>query len=277
MSADKIKDKAIIIKGICHIHSSHSFDSELSLDQIKKLCNKRNYQFALLTEHTDTLNSQRYKEYMDICRDQSDSNVILVPGLEFSCKSDIHILGINIDQYFVEVEPHKTIQKIHELGGLAILAHPSRYNNKLPILQLKRLDGIEIWNTNYNGTFAPRLSQIILLEQLQQMNKNMYGYTGLDLHYELQPQGPLLQVKADELSCSSIISSLKQGKFSIESKLVDIPSSSKLPIYTKVYLEVISFFNLITLQFISFSKTILDKLGISAPYVVRKLIHKLGL
>ena len=49
-----------IYRGITHAHSTYSFDGTMSLQEIRTLCLKAGYTFALMTEHVEGMSNDGF-------------------------------------------------------------------------------------------------------------------------------------------------------------------------------------------------------------------------
>ncbi len=120
---EKLKKK--FLKGALHIHTTLSSDGTLSLNQVKNLLQKKGFDFAIITEHSQDVNRQTFSYLASECKNRSDKSFLFIPGLEFNSAGGLHILGIGIEGFMDEEDPAEIIKEIHIKGGLAILAHPS--------------------------------------------------------------------------------------------------------------------------------------------------------
>jgi predicted ATP-grasp superfamily ATP-dependent carboligase len=119
----RLKKKSL--KGALHVHTTFSSDGTLSLDQVKNFLERKKFDFAMITEHSQDMNRHTFSNLVGKCKNRSNKSFLFIPGLEFDCAKGLHILGVGIDEFIDEKEPAKIIKEIHLKGGLAILAHPS--------------------------------------------------------------------------------------------------------------------------------------------------------
>ena len=147
-----------------HIHTNES-DGKLSPDEIIEYVKNNNIKLFSITDH----NSIKAYENKKVINHPN-----IITGVEFDCyyKGNlIHILGYGIDINNQEIKPllaknkdeanhnwcrifhlrntKEVIEKIHNAGGLAILAHPCCY----PTLSLDRLIK-NLKNTGIDGVEA---------------------------------------------------------------------------------------------------------------------------
>ncbi len=95
----------------------------------------------------------------------------------------------------------KVIEKVHEAGGYAILAHPASLYNFIEIKQLKDagLDGIECYHSSHNSVHKRRyLTYCENYDLIATGGSDFHGtvndYVNFGvLHIELQPDSPLLK------------------------------------------------------------------------------------
>jgi len=102
--------------GNLHMHTTCS-DGKNSYDEMIDEAVKLGFSFVALTDHT-------------ICKENTakcaqETRIYCIPGQEVT-GDRIHLLALNTQQYVNQHIPlTKQVEKIHELGGLAIAAHPN--------------------------------------------------------------------------------------------------------------------------------------------------------
>ena len=106
------------MKADLHIHSIYSSDGKSTLEQIVNATLSRGFGCIAVTDHNSF-------EAYDLIKDRND--IIVVPGEEVS-SAEGHILAYGIES---EIERGmsviKTIEAIHDAGGIAVAAHPYRW------------------------------------------------------------------------------------------------------------------------------------------------------
>jgi hypothetical protein len=102
-----------------HVHTEYSQDSNTSIEEIVRRCCEVGLDGYAITDH-DTING--LPEAL-----AKKSGLIVIPGIEISSRG-CHILALGINdqnkEYPNKLSMLKTVEFIHEFGGLAILAHP---------------------------------------------------------------------------------------------------------------------------------------------------------
>ena len=135
-------------KGNLHTHSTNS-DGRLSPEEVIGLYREEGYDFLALTDHW-FMGEERQEE-----------NFLLLSGAEYDVGNNVrdgiyHVVGIGMQKEpklekgpeLQEKQAQLMIDRIHEAGGIAILAHPAwSMNRASEVRLLKDLDGCEIYNT----------------------------------------------------------------------------------------------------------------------------------
>ncbi len=122
------------MRGDLHIHSKYSVDSKTEPDEIIRYAIQIGLRFISITDHNS------FRKY-------DSDKIIMVPGEEVSSK-DGHILALFIQEEIPKgLSQEETVERIHEAGGLAVLAHPYRLVNGVGKNALNVYDAIEIKNS----------------------------------------------------------------------------------------------------------------------------------
>ena len=139
-----------------HVHTFYSRDSYITLKQVVSFARKRGLDGVVITDHNTVKGALKLKT----------REIIVVPGIEVST-IDGHLLGINVTTSIpAKLGIEKTIQLIHEAGGIAIAAHPFSFYKSPPSRSVSSYDAVEVMNassvpfsvlTHYSRRFAERL------------------------------------------------------------------------------------------------------------------------
>ncbi|UCE74542.1 MAG: PHP domain-containing protein [Methanomassiliicoccales archaeon] len=105
-----------------HIHSSHSNDGSVSPKEILRYARKIDLDGIAITDHNELSGS------LKILKENSNQkDFVVIPGVEVS-SSEGHILALGITKTVPKnLTVKETIEKISDLGGLAIASHPFRF------------------------------------------------------------------------------------------------------------------------------------------------------
>ena len=206
-------DKELTVKATFHIHSDWSYDGKWTLSRIADYFGKIGYRLVLTSEHDVTFDSDRWQKYQAACRTASTDKILLVPGMEYSDENNnVHVLVWGIESFLGKRQPTGVmLQKVKDLGGFCVLAHPSRRHawQQLDAAWLPLLHGLELWNRKADG-IAPSAEAIDLLKT----NVNLKPFVGLDFHQanQLFPLSMMIKINCS-LSPDRVIDSLRDGKY----------------------------------------------------------------
>ena len=95
-----------------HIHSEHSPDGRMALDEIVACARARGLQGVAVCDHDRALT-----ETWDA------PDFLLIPGIELSTDRG-HLLGLFVTEQIEARELDAAIDAVHACGGLAVMAHP---------------------------------------------------------------------------------------------------------------------------------------------------------
>lgn len=216
------------MKGVFHVHSTFSHDGKCSLPQIAGLCREKRFRFAMITEHAEDFEGQsKMQSFIEECRAVSTrEQVLLVPGLEFGFKEypKLHLLGIGLSKLIFPADIERTIDEIHQQGGLAVIAHPTRNRHFIPEHIMGQLDGIEVWNAAYDSRYMPHYKSMKLFTSVKRFNPDLKSYCGLDFHRAQDLKGISITVTGDFSCWEDLIGLFKKGSFSNSGFLFTIKS-----------------------------------------------------
>ena len=113
-----------------HIHSEHSPDGRMALDEIVACARARGLQGVAVCDHDRALT-----ETWDA------PDFLLIPGIELSTDRG-HLLGLFVTEQIEARELDAAIDAVHACGGLAVMAHPFERSSDAQRLDayLDRLD-----------------------------------------------------------------------------------------------------------------------------------------
>ena len=264
-----------IVKGAIHIHSLYSYDGKKNMEEIKNIYKNKGYNFIILTEHAEKLEDDKFKLFISECKSLSEDNFVIISGLEFRCGNGLEILGLNIFKKLDVLEQNKLIKLIREMGGLAILAHPHKYNFNLDRTILKKLNGVEIWNYLYDGKYAPRISSIDLLKSLRKINKNIFAYAGVDFHNVVHTTELIHYVIVNKMNSKEIINSLRLGEFYISNNRFKLNSKAEIKFYEYMWFVFLNLVFDIINTCVVISYKIMQRFSIKPPNLLYKIRNKI--
>ena len=200
-------------KGNLHMHTTRS-DGRLEPEEAEKVYKDAGYDFIALTDH--------WKEGEGGIYD----GMLLFPGCELDVGDMLnspvyHIIGIGMSdktglKYDAGRDPQIIIDRIHDAGGIVILAHPSwSVTDPERAMKLHGFDGVEIYNTisgiPWNGDRADSSQYFDIWASNGQIYYAMaaddaHGFTG-------EQTASYIMVNTTEKTHESIIRSICAGNF----------------------------------------------------------------
>lgn len=217
-----------MLKGALHVHSTYS-DGEFTLAELREVYLAQGCSFACITDHAEYFNSDSIDLYLQDLAHNSDRTFCFVPGLEYRCEREIHILGYGATALASSKEPEDIIRHIDGQGAISVIAHP-KDDFFSWIEEFETLPkGIETWNSKYDGRYAPRPGTFALLQRLRQRSPEMYAFYGQDLHWRKQFRGLFVAVDCDSVDPAAILSALTAGNYTAQKDNLQLPSSGIVP------------------------------------------------
>jgi len=172
------------IRSVCHAHSRWSYDGSWSLEELSAKFRGHGCQVLMMTEHDRGFTAARLEQYRAACAKASSSNILVVPGIEYSdADNRVHVLVWGPVPFLGEGLPtSEMLELVRVANGVAVLAHPSRKEawEKFEPCWAERLLGIEVWNRKYDG-WAPSEASPALLDK-----SSAIPFVGLDFHTHRQ-------------------------------------------------------------------------------------------
>ena len=227
------------MRGVLHVHSQFS-DGEESLEKVVQTFRDAGMAFIAVSDHAEVFDEQRMLEYVAICDSLSSTHFLVIPGLEFALKGgSIHILGYGITERVRASSMEQLVARVHEAGGIAVLAHPPMGSINMIGTIKGELDGIEVWNGRYDGALAPRAESFQLLRRVQMSNSKAIAYCGVDFHKIGQAKKPVyVEMESKPLNRREILNLLRGGRFTLHGSSMAIPSSGKLTFIQELSIAV---------------------------------------
>jgi hypothetical protein len=184
-----------VTNAACHVHSEWSYDGRWPLTKLVREFSRRGYRILLMTEHDRGFSEERLLEYREACAQASSSDVLIVPGIEYSDAENItHVLVWGSVPFLGEGLPTEhLLRRVAAANGIAVMAHPSRrqacklYRDSWS----NEFLGIEVWNRKSDG-WAPSRDAVRLLQ-----HTSLVPFVGMDFHTERQFFPIVMEVEVD--------------------------------------------------------------------------------
>lgn len=210
-----------------HLHSTYSYDAKLSLSELKQVLLARGVTCALMTEHTDEMTEEKAKAYIAECAELSDDSFLFIPGFEISYSST-HILAPGCTTFLAQHATRDELIAWRTHAPLMVLAHPHRNGYRTDMIPDGILDGIEIWNAQYDGKVVPRNGARRMYARLARTTRNLGAFCGWDFHRASHAGGPVIALDVTERTADSVIVALKEGSYTLRSSVVEVSAKGQL-------------------------------------------------
>jgi len=201
------------------VHTCYSHDSITTPKQLIAYSKKQGLDGVAVTDH-DTIRGALKLAH--------NTELIIIPGIEVSTLHG-HVLALNITQ---PIPPKlgvlETVEKAHELSGIAVAAHPSVMFKGLRIRICKDLnfDAIEVINS-----VAFPFSLSTYLNRRIAANLNLPQTGGSDAHYAPEIGSAYTLVNADP-EVDEIVEAIRRGAV--------VPFGEAIPWRIRVEKEILS-------------------------------------
>jgi hypothetical protein len=263
-----------MLKGALHVHSTYS-DGQFTLDELRRVYLAEGCSFACITDHAESFDGQTIRAYGEDLQRLSDSKFCFVPGLEYRCDRDMHILGYGAHVLATTANPEQIIRHIDSQSAIAVIAHPKNeffsWIEEFNVLP----KGIEAWNSKYDGRYAPRPGTFALLQRLRERAPEMHAFYGQDLHWKTQFRGLCVSLDCATLDPSLILAALAAGDYSAHKDEMELPSSGVLPEALLAEFSLANARSHRMRQFLKSSKQTLERIGIRVPDSVKAQLRRI--
>jgi hypothetical protein len=218
------------MRAALHVHSTFS-DGEFTLLELREKFLRAGCRVVCVVDHAEAFDAERLARFTEGCARHSDGQLLLLPGLEFECRQRLHIVGYGVVTRSASQEPEEIVRHIADQGGVSVIAHPKteffdwiRGFSVLP-------DGIEAWNTKYDGKHAPRPETFELIQELRAQRRALQAFYGIDLHWRHQYSGLLvdLDLSPGTPDRETVLAALRTGHFEGVVQQLRLPSSALVP------------------------------------------------
>lgn len=263
-----------MLKGALHVHSTYS-DGEFTLAELRDIYRAMGCRFVCITDHAEAFHEEKLKRYHEECAALSDDNFRFIPGLEYGCERRMHILGYGMKSLTDTMDPQRVIANIRDRGAISVIAHPK--DESLPWIESFEVlpDGIETWNSKYDGRYAPRPQVFRTLLQLQKRKSEVQAFYGQDLHWRKQYRGLLNLVDSAKVSENGILTAIRRGDYVGTANGIELPSSGQISDELMAKFSAVHNRSHTLRNFVSKAKKTLDSIGISVPGALKAHLRRI--
>ena len=156
---------------------------------------------------------EAYQEFAAKCRQLSDSNFVVLPGIEFRCEEGIEIAGVGLWEFMEGERVTTIVPQIRSRGGYAIWVHPKKRGYKFD--RLLDCDAVEVLNAKVDGAIAPDFDLLDRTCNASELRGGLSRHVifGLDLHNLEQPRDVWIECAIKKLEPDEILESLRAGRY----------------------------------------------------------------
>ena len=260
------------IKGVVHMHSTYSYDGKESLQSLRDFLMARGVSFCCLTEHTDQMTLEQAQLFVQECKMLSTSQFVFIPGFEVPYLK-AHILLVGTEVFLGQFADGEMLKTWSKASSLTVLAHPVRNTFIVDDVMEQVLDGVEIWNQQYEGKLVPRQRSVRLLKSLQKKNQSLLATGGLDFHRKEHFGSPLYTIDISNLTADAILSALKKGEYSFGREGVSVSSTGFWKGDTAFKSKLQSALSIIVIVLGKKTNALLAVCGIKLPKSLKQIIR----
>jgi len=129
-----------LLKIDLHVHTVYSYDSLITPYELVFYAKKRGLDGVAVTDH-DRLDGA--------IKIAGETDFLIIPGIEITSLGG-HIIGLNVHESIPpNLSVEETVDKIHELGGIAIACHPGApFKGSLKNRVTSKFDAVEVINSS---------------------------------------------------------------------------------------------------------------------------------
>lgn len=262
------------LKGALHVHSTYS-DGDFSLAELREVFRADGCRFVCMTDHAEAFDASKLKAYQEECRALSSDEFLFVAGLEYECERRMHILGYGAQRLANSKSPQTVIRDIEDQGAIPVIAHPK--DEFFPWIEEFEVlpQGIEAWNSKYDGRYAPRPQTFALLERLRARKPDLHAFYGLDLHWRKQYRGLFVELSGGMPKAEDILSALAAGAYVARKAGLQLPSSGVMPADLLAEFSEVQKKSHRMRGVIKDGKKVLDRLGIQVPASLKAQLRRI--
>lgn len=257
--------------GVAHVHSTLSFDGRLTLDRLATFLSSRGVQFALVSEHVETLDRLKVQELIRQCRDCSTDSILLIPGIEIDALNALFYGIAPVDDW---TDNDDLARQLAAGGAMVVVSHPVKVKGDIPELTASLVEGVEVWNTRYDGKLALNLSNVWFWRSLEtRLRRRLRPLCGIDFHGTSDFTTMVVQVECERLEATELLAAIRAGRYSIARAGKTVPLDAEngtLPFsyeaYSRFYRTVFSLAHLV--------HRAASRLGLRVPPIMKTLLRR---
>lgn len=199
--------------GAYHLHTTYSSDGKTSLEELAACARRGRWRFLLLADHIEDFTPEIFEKYQKECKQLSDSNLLIIPGVEVKTAEEYHLAFVGVSKLPTGATTRALVEDARTQGALVTLCHPAQNPEHRPCDWMELLHGVEFWNARSSSRFAPDRESLRFAESLRRQFPHILYFPALDLHYDWELRDLAISLRADRLDRQEILTVLKSGNF----------------------------------------------------------------
>jgi hypothetical protein len=263
-----------MLKGAIHIHSTYS-DGEFTLSELREIFLAEGCAFVGMNDHAEYFDAEKITAYVRELAALSDERLRFIAGMEYECERRMHILGYGATRLADSEDPQAVIRHIEAQGAVSVIAHPKdeffEWIESFETLP----QGIETWNSKYDGRYAPRPGTFALLQRLRERRPEMHAFYGQDLHWRKQFRNLFVNVECDSSEPAEILSALRAGAYAGQKADLTLPSSGVISPELAAEFSAVHDRSYRMWRFLKEGKKALDRVGIKVPDSLKSHLRRI--
>jgi hypothetical protein len=196
-------------KASLHTHTTAS-DGALTPSQVLAWHVEHGYHVLAITDHDRVT----YPTEQNL-----DGALLLLPSAEVSARHgevEYHVVALGVDAMPVApgCDPQEAMDAVQAMGGVSFVAHPY-WHDHVPadLLALKRLTGIEIFNTGC-WLDIQKGHSLVHWDTLLSRGRRVWGLATDDSHWKYPDYGRgWIWIRTNELDSYHVLQAIRQGCF----------------------------------------------------------------
>jgi hypothetical protein len=187
----------------------------------------------------------------------------------------MHILGYSATKLTEATDPQEVIRHIDGQQALSVIAHPKNDFFKWIEGFDSLPQGIEVWNSKYDGRYAPRPATFALLQRLKERAPKMHAFYGQDLHWKKQFRGLCVEIDCKSPDPGAILAALRSGNYSAHKNEIELLSSGIVPDSLLQEFDRLHARSQRMWRFLKDSKQTLDRWGVRVPDSLKAQLRRI--
>jgi hypothetical protein len=174
------------------------------------------------------------------CRRMSRSEFVALPGLEYPLPGLGHVMALGLEEFVpADGPPLEFLRLIRRKGAVLVLAHPCQTESAPEPEVLRELDGIEVWNTRYDGACVPSPTALALFRKWRRIHPGLRAFQGADFHGLESAKPVFATIPPGPVTRDRVLQALRFGDLGARGRLIAIRSLADPGILTRAYIWMV--------------------------------------